>query len=687
MVLGSFSRQVILLLALLVGTGSIAHAQDVLSIGEEVAEDDGLPETQETGDAANEAEASQFVLPEVPDISPEGVPGEIPVKAFSGRNALGNASLSPNGKHFAMVSFADGREFLQILDAETLEARSNIEIGHDGLKWFRWANDNRLLYSVRHTVFYTWFPLPSTRLMVRDVGDENSRLVSLEKMGLEGDDVLYTDPAGRFVVLSASRELFANPDVWRVPLHGEMGKNAVLLQKRDSDVDEWFADNTGVVRLGMGWTRGGATIIQYRPDANSKFERITKLKRDAEELEGWDVLGIYEGSDLGYALAQGPEGRLALRRFDYSTGTAQDVVHAQPGWDVDAVYFDKDSKPYAVRYVDDLERTVWLDEDMARLQTQLEGALPGGQIKILSSAGRGRHLVLHSGPSDPGALYLFTAAERNLELVASVRPTLDWRLLAEGETHLIPARDGTQMRSYLTLPRGRGRENLPLVLMPHGGPYGVRDTLAYSDQVQLLVNRGYAVLQPNFRGSAGFGEAFETLGDGQIGRAMQDDLNDALDWAIAQGIADPTRICIVGASYGGYAALWGAIRDPDRYRCAASWAGVTDFEKQIDYSGDYMTRRYRRDWKRKIRGEIDLDEVSPAHQVHRLARPVLLAHGTRDTIVPFDQYERMVKAAKEAGVELETLELKDGHNLTDRENEEAWYQALIVFLEKHNPAD
>ena len=230
--------------------------------------------------------------------------------------------------------------------------------------------------------------------------------------------------------------------------------------------------------------------------------------------------------------------------------------------------------------------------------------------------------------------------------------------------------------------------------MPHGGPYGVRDYSEYNDWVQLLANRGYAVLQPNFRGSCGFGEAFERLGDGEIGRGMQDDLDDARQWAVDGGYADPQRICLVGASYGGYAALWGVVRNPELYRCAASFAGVTDWEAILAYDRDYLGRGYmnkewyRRIWRPRIEGQdSDLRELSLTETIGRLDRPILVAHGTDDLRVPFSQFESLVAAAEERGKDIGTLVLEDDHNLRDEVNEHKLLERLLSFLNEHNPAD
>jgi dipeptidyl aminopeptidase/acylaminoacyl peptidase len=225
--------------------------------------------------------------------------------------------------------------------------------------------------------------------------------------------------------------------------------------------------------------------------------------------------------------------------------------------------------------------------------------------------------------------------------------------------------------------------------MPHGGPYGVRDTADYNQEVQFLANRGYAVVQPNFRGSESYGEEFYKKGEGQIGRAMQDDLDDAVDWLSKEGTVDPSRVCIVGSSYGGYAALWGVIRNPERYRCAASFAGVTDFASQLKYSKRGMESRHARDWQSIIKGDEDfkLDTVSPAKNVDRLNRPILLIHGDDDDIVPISQHNTMMAALKKAGKTAESHVYKnEGHNMSDVANQKDWLERLEAFLEKHNPS-
>ena len=329
---------------------------------------------------------------------------------------------------------------------------------------------------------------------------------------------------------------------------------------------------------------------------------------------------------------------------------------------------------------------------MKALQTRLEKALPGNQVQLAGrSRDRSRMLVWAGRENDPGVWYVYTPAARKLDLFFAEKPEIDPVQMAVPRVVSYQARDGVTISALLTLPLGRKPTGLPLILLPHGGPFGVNDQLEFDTETQFLANRGYAVLQPNYRGSGGRGDDFVKLGDGQIGRKMQDDLDDAMDWAVAQGIADPARVCMVGSSYGGYAALFAVIRNPERYRCAASFAGVTDWGAQLRYDRNYFTREDGRKWKQQISGTqsgFSLDDVSPVKQIGRLTRPVLLVHGERDTRVPFKQYTTLKTAAGAAGKPLQLLTFPDeGHGFDKPANEAKWLDALETFLRKHNPPD
>lgn len=620
-------------------------------------------------------------------VAPEA-PALIPTSAFASRSTFGGTPvLSPDGRHIAFSLTEEDGTWVGVLDVDDAVLEQKIPLGKDREpQWFDWAGNGQVLVSTAQSLFMPALGLEFRfgQVVAVDVASGEARQVASG-----GEDPVHIDPDGAFLLVSRERR-GSDKDVWRTWIDGSGRPDEQVTNQKD--VFHWVADDTGTVRIGLG-IDGRRLKVWYRRTAEEPFRLIGKL-REGDEDGMWDVVRLIAGSDEGLTLEPGPSGRIALRSFNYATRAVGEVVYENPDWDIEDFEVDDEGKPLAVYFTDDRERIVWLDPETARLQGRLERALgDGGQVRIVQRSRNGeRMLISNSSASNPGSWYLYTPAQRKLEEFAKLRPEIDPAALAKVEPATFAARDGTTIHAYLTLPRGREARGLPLIVLPHGGPYGIRDRLDYSDEVQLLANRGYAVLQPNFRGSSGYGEAFVELGNGEIGRRMQDDLDDAVDWAAGQGFIDPARVCLVGASYGGYAALWGVIRNPERYRCAASFAGVTEWDKQIAYDRNFVNTSGGRAWRDLVRGEdrrFDLDSVSPARQAARLHRPVLLVHGRRDSNVPFRQFEIMRKAmekAKVADAEYVVFE-RSGHGFAGTEDEQAWYDALLQFLGRHNPAD
>lgn len=622
---------------------------------------------------------------------PKARPPKIPAADFASQNLFNGAKLSPNGKLFALRAAVGNDFFLMLFDAETRKIARTINLGgKDQVEWFRWAGDDKILLSMSKAEKINGEEIRYTRLLLYDLPSQQFHFIGKASEGPEGDDVLYVDPAGAYILLSIQRTVFDWPSVWRFPLGPDAEKKAVRVQREQPGVWEWYADDAGVVRMGTEFTNRSLKIW-YRGTASDDIKVISRLTEADFEQKWPDVARIVGGSDEGYVIER--DGKtMVLRKYNYATRTSGDVVYRNPEWDVTEVDIGDDGKPLAAYYTDDKNRVEWFDPRMKSIQARLERALPGSDIWILSRArDDSRMLVYSSRENDPGALYVYTAADRSLAFFADYRPALAIGQLAEPKPIRYTARDKTAIRGYLTLPRGREAKGLPLIIMPHGGPYGIRDRLQYDDEVQFLANRGYAVLQPNYRGSSGFGEDFEKLGRGQIGRMMQDDIDDAMDWAVKEGIADPGRVCVVGASYGGYAAVWSVIRNPERYRCAASFAGVTDWKKQLGYNANFLSGKNRKAWRSRVVGDdasFDLDLVSPYRQVARLNRPVLLAHGDKDTTVPFSQFKIMRDASIAAKAPVEQLVFAgEGHGFAKKENEQRWYEYLDSFLARNNPAD
>ncbi len=650
------------------------------------------------GPASAQDDGAAQTAPSAQATSADGWPDLIPTEAFATRNDLRDAKLSPDGRRIAVETVVDGRATIAVFDTDSRALVTRIDTGRAGwLRSFRWAGNQRLLYSIGGNAYakskrYRMTGQWATSTMVHDIVTGFSGYVGLAEQGFRGDDILHVDPAGDHVLMSIAAKWKGDPDVWRFSLSGGGIGAAQLVQKRRNGINSWQADTGGVVRLGLRSVDRSDYTFFYRGSAGEDWQRVGKVdKDDRAGADMWDAIGIRPGSDEGYAIMRNAGGRKVLRAFDFRTGTPGKVVFAHPLRDVHHVDLDRDGTLLAAAYVEDTTLHTWLDPELAELQTSLETALGSGQVMLQPAYDGPRLLVEHSDAADPGALYIYTRATKRLDLFDDFKRGVDFAQLAPVRRIAFDARDGTPIEGYLTLPRQPVKKPAPLVIMPHGGPYGVRDTAKYDDDVQLLANRGYAVLQPNYRGSGGLGAAFEDLGIGEVGRRMQDDLDDAMDWAVAQGHADPDRVCMVGGSYGGYASLWAVIRNPERYRCAASWAGVTDWPEQLEYDRDFFERHIVRRWQGQVAGEdkaAALAAYSPARQVSRLTWPVLLAHGTADWRVPFSQFESLRDAAKAAGKPVEELVLAgEGHGFSDAVNTRKWYDALLAFLAKHNPSD
>ena len=301
------------------------------------------------------------------------------------------------------------------------------------------------------------------------------------------------------------------------------------------------------------------------------------------------------------------------------------------------------------------------------------------------SRDHGKLLVRFSTPDNPRLLYLFDAASGNFVQLAAVNGAIGSKRLSRSKFVQYRARDGLEIEGVLTMPRGRAEKNLPFIVMPHGGPWG-HNGLTYDYWAQFLAERGYAVLQPNFRGSTGYGDKFLKAGQGQLGFAMQDDVSDGVLWAVAEGIADAKRVCIVGASYGGYAAMWGIAKDPDQYRCAVSINGVSNLRREVnDFGGTLRERLYRDQWQKMT---PDFAAVSPINAIARMMTPLLPIHGKKDVTVDHGQSSRMYSAMKGAGksVEFVSIPLAD-HYFTREADRLTLLTSIETFLRRYNPPD
>lgn len=612
--------------------------------------------------------------------------GPLPIEALARPPYITDPVLSPDGNRIAARLTINDRKWIGIWDLRSgidsqprLYAQDSFDV-----RWLRWAGASRLLVGIQLVRRYDGIEIPVTRIISLDV--TNWRGTALQTgEGIVGDDVIFVDPGGTHALVSTQAAADQYPDVRRIDLAS--GESTVV-QRWRFGVWDWFADRSGVVRAGVDTSDNGIKLY-YRAGPTEELRRIVS-RRYPQDGSVIETIRFVAGTERGIVVTNAVTGRFAIYDYDFATDTRGDALFEHPQADVTSAFRGADGGIDGVAYEDDRHRFHWINPELQRLQGTIDRALPGKINWILGQADDGfRVLIWSSAADDTGTYYLFDRRARRIEPFANPYEGLADHRLAPVRAVTYRSRDGTDVPGYLTLPQGRAERGLPLILMPHGGPFA-RDSWEFDPWVQFLASRGYAVLQANFRGSTGYGRAYVERGFGQWGSGMIDDLEDGVDWLAGQGIIDARRVCVMGASYGGYVALWAPIRNPDRYRCAISFAGISDVRSMLRYDNrQFAAPRYSREWRRRVAGEerTDLDAISPLRQATRVRVPVLIAHGARDTNVPVAQSRNLVRALTRSGAAMESVFYPEaGHGFTRPQDSADFLRRVEAFLARHNPA-
>lgn len=622
----------------------------------------------------------------------EPIPPSYPVEAFARLPFLQSPELSPDGTQLAARAPVGGRYGLTIVPLFEKDARPAVVAmpGDAELIWHRWASDDRLIASIGTLDRIEGRDVMITRLISVRRDGSDIRQLNWQSGSQVGDDLVYVPPRGGPAVLLASREtIYSNldgfyPKVVRIDV--TTGRVIDTVVEGRSPVLDWLADSAGTIRFGVGYDhQRNRGVLVYRSSDKAAFRTIDRadFNRDDELLT---PVHVRSGSNKAI-VASDHDGHTALYEYDLGSNERGAKFVGDDRYDIDGIVKSSDGATIiGVSYSDERPRIRWLAPEYRRLQERLDAAARREFAEIVSfSADHRRLLVQTSSPTSPGSLYFMDRSDGAMRRIGQVNAALEGARLAPMKAVTYKARDGLDIPAYLTLPVGRTAKGLPLIVLPHGGP-ATRDVLGYDYWVQFLANRGYAVLQPNYRGSAGYGTGFEDAADGQWGLAMQDDITDGVRWLVADGTVDAKRVCIMGASYGGYAALQGVVRDPDLYRCSIAYAGVSHLASQVRFDRKFLLGK--RWLKAQRKAAPDFGAVSPANHAARIKAPVLLVHGRKDLIVPYSQSKRMYQALVGAGkrVEFITQPLGD-HHLSRQENRVGFLAAVDAFLKKHNPAE
>jgi prolyl oligopeptidase PreP (S9A serine peptidase family) len=466
-----------------------------------------------------------------------------------------------------------------------------------------------------------------------------------------------------------------------------------VLEKQKEGVVDWWLDFAGKPVVRVEYSVGTLRFYRKLPDGAWK-KYYSVRRRDLDELADFTLVGPSLDPNKFYVLARPPgKDRMGVYLYDLNQESFGDALMENPTFDLNYARIASDSSKLLFHCYDDHVRTC--DFSDTKQNAYMRGLRKffehSANVTVVDASNDGKVILLSvDGPVDAPAFYYYLVDEQKIQLLGLRQGALREKLMAHSVVVNYKTRDGIAQSGYLTYPPGsQNAKGLPLVLMPHGGPQ-VRDRLRFDPWIQYLAARGYVVFQPNFRGSGGFGEAFELSGHREWGRKMQDDLGDGVKSLVDQGIVDPQRICIVGGSYGGYAALAGAALTPTAYKCAVSLAGVgnlADFvrwkKKKFGSDSDVFTHFVKAIGDPET-GVAAIDAVSPSANIGAIRIPILLIHGDEDDIVPISQSENMQRLLAKSGRKTEFLRLeKEGHGDFARDTSKVVLSTIGTFLWEH----
>jgi dienelactone hydrolase len=611
----------------------------------------------------------------------------LPVEHFAQIESFVAPELSPDGTHVAARARIGGKHFLTIVPLSGGGKPAIVNVGNDDVNGYEWVNDQWLVVRIGGVVnvggeFYT------RRVISVDRTGKTINKIGWKFAAQGADDIIWIARDGSpRILLSFQGSIYSDdPRFWPQVMEFDVSNGQSKLAVGSyPGISKWIADADGVVRAGYGY--GDATqsaYLMYRPSAGQAFKTVEKADLNKSQGLHYPLL-FFPGGDKA-VVRQEINGFDALYEYDMARQAAGKPLFAIPGYDVGGIYEDQAGTGVAaIVYTDTATQVSWLDPKMKSVEQEVGQAIGATRARIVSwSRDRDRLLFRIGDANQPGAYYLYEQKAGTLNRLAWLNGMLKERHLAPVRTVRYKARDGLEISAVLTLP-ATGAKGLPLIVLPHGGPFA-RDQERWDWEVQFLANRGYAVIQPNYRGSSGFGSGFAEKGEGEWGLRMQDDVDDAVEYLAKEGIADPKRVCIVGSSYGGYAALRAATRKGGySYRCAVSFAGVSDLGALMRYDRQFLGNRTRKNWLK--RQATDFKAVSPVYAADKASVPLLLVHGKEDTVVPVGQSREMAEALKKAGKPFQYIEQPQADHHFSREEDRLQYlKALEAFLKANNPA-
>ena len=597
----------------------------------------------------------------------------IPLRDFFRNPVESGHSLSPNGEFIGFLKPWKSRMNIFVQKIGEDEAQRVTSVTERDIPGFFWATDNRLVYSLD------------------EGGDENYHVFAVNR---DGSNLLDLTPfkETRGSVIDDLRD---DPDHMLIK-HNERDKRTFdvfrvnvntaeteLLVKNPGNLVSFLADHDGKLRVATS-TDGVNTSVLYREQEEDEFKTIltTNFRETLSPLFfTFDNKNIYAASNIG-------RDKEAIVLFDPRQAEELEVIYEHPQVDVNTLLrSDKRKTITGVAFTAAKRGYQFFDDTRREMQEFLEKELPNQEVALVSfNLDEDKYLVRAYSDRSRGAYYFYDQTKQELKHLADISPWLNPQQLAPMRPIVFQSRDGLMIYGYLTLPVGVEAKNLPTVILPHGGPWA-RDSWGFRPDVQFLANRGYAVLQINFRGSTGFGRQFWEMSFKQWGQTMQNDVTDGVEWLIDQGIADPDRIGVFGASYGGYVVLAGLAFTPDLYACGVDYVGVSSLFTILETIPPYWEPMREMMYEMMGNPETDQDmmrEFSPVFHADKIKSPLMIAQGANDPRVKKSEADQIVAALRERGIEVPYMVKDDeGHGFRNEENRFEVYRAMEQFFGAH----
>ncbi len=626
---------------------------------------------------------------------------QVPLADFAHHPQYEQVKISPDGDYLAASAVVRGRTVLALIHLADMKGVNVVPRDDDDLDGFWWVGPHRVMYTVGERTGGLEALVPTGELYAANADGSDANILFGYRAGGDHGSTLIkhaTSEQASGRLIASLRDDPKHALIASYPWNGS--KIGVFAEAYKIDLAEgtltrvatapmrnasFIADNKGGVRIAWGEDVDQKVKVYYRTGEGADWQRVFDEGTDGKRMQ---PLMFDRAGNGVYFGCPGDKGAGGICRWDAASHQLTTLWSGNGSDPTELMYTIDDLDVFAVRTEPGRPAVTLLDKQApeAKLLVALMQQFPGEDVQLRSGTSDGRKaIVFVHADTDPGTFYLYDAGTKKLSFLLARRPWIKPEQMASMEPIDVTARDGLLLHGYLTRPTGKpDAKNLPLVVFVHGGPYGERDDWNFDPDVQMLASRGYAVLQINYRGSGGYGYGFKRAGFGEWGGKMQDDVTDATRWAIAQGIADPQRVCIFGGSYGGYAALEGAVKEPDLYKCTIGYAGIYDL--RLMYTrGDIPQSIYGENYLKMVLGEnqSELYDRSPIAHLDRLKAKVMLIVGGADQRVPPVQGENLHAALLAQKVDHAWLyERTEGHGYYNEAHVLELYTQLTAFLDQ-----